>query len=94
MSLALLALAAALVVVVAAVATGRIPAGLPDAAGTGPRALLAEGPVTAEDLDQVRFTVAVRGYRMDEVDAVLDRLRHELADRDARLAAAAGAGQD
>ncbi len=43
-------------------------------------------PVTADDLEAVRFGMALRGYRMAEVDALLDRLSGELRDRDARLA--------
>jgi len=38
----------------------------------------AEGPLTARDLRGVRFTTAFRGYRMSEVDALLDRLAAEL----------------
>lgn len=45
-----------------------------------------EGPLRAEDLAQVRFPSAIRGYRMDAVDEVLDRLAVELAARDAELA--------
>ena len=41
-----------------------------------------DGPLRAEDLDQVRFTTALRGYRMSEVDALLDRLARELAERE------------
>jgi DivIVA domain-containing protein len=37
----------------------------------------AEGPVTADDLRRVRFPIALRGYRMAEVDALLDRLAEE-----------------
>jgi len=37
----------------------------------------ADGPVTAEDLRRVRFSLAFRGYRMSEVDALLDRLATE-----------------
>jgi DivIVA domain-containing protein len=37
----------------------------------------AEGPLTAQDLRRVRFSTAVRGYRMSEVDALLDRLAAE-----------------
>ncbi len=33
--------------------------------------------MVGEDVDAVRFAVAVRGYRMDEVDDVLDRLADE-----------------
>jgi DivIVA domain-containing protein len=52
-----------------------------------------------EDVDTLRFPMALRGYRMDEVDDVLDRLGAELMDRDIRvvelesaLAAALAAG--
>jgi DivIVA domain-containing protein len=37
----------------------------------------AEGPLGAEDLRRVRFSLALRGYRMSEVDALLDRLALE-----------------
>ncbi|WP_216853111.1 DivIVA domain-containing protein [Phytoactinopolyspora halotolerans] len=40
----------------------------------------------AEDLDELRFSVAVRGYRMDQVEVVLDRLATELAQRDRHIA--------
>ncbi|MGI8802523.1 MAG: DivIVA domain-containing protein [Solirubrobacteraceae bacterium] len=42
----------------------------------------ADRPLTADDLATVRFTTAVRGYRMSEVDALLARLRAELAERE------------
>jgi DivIVA domain-containing protein len=38
----------------------------------------ADGPLTAQDLRRVRFGTAIRGYRMSEVDALLDRLAVEL----------------
>lgn len=41
--------------------------------------------VEPRDLDDLTLTVAVRGYRMDQVDEVLDRLRDELARRDERI---------
>ena len=37
----------------------------------------ATGPVSADDLRRVRFSLAFRGYRMSEVDALLDRLAQE-----------------
>jgi DivIVA domain-containing protein len=40
----------------------------------------------AEDMDDLRLSVGFRGYRMDEVDLVLDRVQEELARRDARIA--------
>jgi DivIVA domain-containing protein len=38
----------------------------------------ADGPLSAEDLRRVRFSLAFRGYRMSEVDALLDRLAAEM----------------
>jgi len=43
-------------------------------------------PLLRSDIDTVRLPVAVRGYRMLDVDEVLDRLGAELAERDARIA--------
>jgi DivIVA domain-containing protein len=51
-------------------------------------------PLTADDLSEIRFTTAMRGYRMDEVDALVDRLRADLLQREAaatRTEATAGA---
>ncbi len=42
----------------------------------------ADRPLRAEDLAAIRFTTAARGYRMSEVDALLARLRVELAERE------------
>lgn len=42
-------------------------------------------------VDDLRFNVGVRGYRMAEVDEVLDRLAAEIAERDARIAQLTGA---
>lgn len=42
------------------------------------------GPLSAEDLRRVRFSLAFRGYRMSEVDALLDRLAGEREDRTGR----------
>jgi DivIVA domain-containing protein len=38
-------------------------------------------PITPEDLRRVRFSLALRGYRMSEVDALLARLAHEQEQR-------------
>jgi DivIVA domain-containing protein len=48
--------------------------------------LLARG-----DVDKVRFSVGARGYRMDEVDDVLDRLAYEIDVRERRIAGTRGA---
>ncbi|WP_078900164.1 DivIVA domain-containing protein [Streptomyces sp. SBT349] len=42
-------------------------------------------PVAPADVVRVRLPVAPRGYRMAEVDDVLDRLAAEIAERDARI---------
>jgi DivIVA domain-containing protein len=54
----------------------------------GSRALAWPPPdgIGPQDLADVRFAVALRGYRMDEVDRVLDDTREALAERDARIA--------
>jgi DivIVA domain-containing protein len=43
-------------------------------------------PLLRADIEAVRLPVAVRGYRMLDVDEVLERLGAELAERDARIA--------
>ena len=73
--------AVAVMGVAAVVATGRggsMREVLPDR----PDVLLpTDGPLTAQELREVRFTTAFRGYRMEEVDALLDRLVAELEQR-------------
>ena len=39
-----------------------------------------------EDVARLRFSLGLRGYRMDQVDQVLDELADQLAARDAELA--------
>lgn len=56
-----------------------------------------EGPVTGDDLRRVRFGVVLRGYRMAEVDALLDRVAAQLEaaeDRDRRAHGAERGGDD
>ena len=47
---------------------------------------VSEEPLDGDDVRGLRFGVALRGYAMDQVDAVLDRLAAELDARDARVA--------
>ena len=49
-------------------------------------ALPGDGLLAREDVDRVRFSVGARGYRMDEVDDVLDRLAQEIEVRERRIA--------
>jgi DivIVA domain-containing protein len=82
----LLLLAVALVLAVLAVAAGRGDAMAAAPADRRPPALPSGRPLVPGDLDHLRLPVTVRGYRMDEVDAVLDRVSTELAERDALIA--------
>lgn len=80
--LALLAVIAT-VSVVAAGGGGSLSDARPD---RSPRGILPAGDVDRAAVDGLRFSLALRGYRMDEVDDVLDRLVSELELRDARIA--------
>lgn len=51
-----------------------------------PDVVLPDGSLTPDDVAAVRFPMALRGYRMSDVDAVLDRLAGELDARDRRIA--------
>jgi len=42
------------------------------------------GPVRGADLRRVRFSLAFRGYRMSEVDSLLDRLASQLESSEGR----------
>jgi DivIVA domain-containing protein len=42
--------------------------------------------LTADDVDELRFPLAVRGYRMADVDEALDRIADTLRTRDAEVA--------
>jgi len=83
----LVALVVLLVGLAVAVALGRLPteAVLPPVTTAAFRGL-PRGGVDPEDLDDLRFDQVLRGYRMDQVDEVVDRLRDELASRDAEIA--------
>jgi len=52
----------------------------------GYRQDLPDRPLSAADLQELRFGITLRGYAMDQVDDVLDRLSHEIAERDAVIA--------
>lgn len=80
--LALLAVIAA-VSVVAVGGGGSMADAEPD---RSPRGILPAGDVDRGAVDGLRFSLALRGYRMNEVDDVLDRLVGELEVRDARIA--------
>ncbi|MEV7597812.1 DivIVA domain-containing protein [Kitasatospora sp. NPDC089797] len=62
---------------------GSMPEAVPDRIAAR---LPQDRPLSKTDVDDLRLPMAVRGYRMDEVDDVLDRLGAELAYRDTRIA--------
>ena len=85
MPVLLLLLLLAVIVAIALVAAGRGDAMGPAGTRRGPLGQLPPYP-SAEDIDALRFSLGLRGYRMDEVDRVLDHLRDELIIRDLRIA--------
>ncbi len=86
MSIVLLLAVLAVLGGVVLVAAGRGTA-MPDAEpDRAPLGVLPPDAVGPPEVERLRFSLAFRGYRMDEVDDVLDRLTAELADRDARIA--------
>ena len=74
-------LALVIVVVVGAIAVVAAGAGgsmVPEYDDRPDAVVPADGPLSASDLRQIRFSTAVRGYRASEVDALLDRLAAQL----------------
>ena len=74
----------AVIVGVMAVASGR-GAGLAPAPADEADLQLPDDDLVAADVDGLRISVGLRGYRMDQVDVVLDRLRDELIRRDTTI---------
>ncbi|QBX57409.1 DivIVA domain-containing protein [Nocardioides seonyuensis] len=62
---------------VAVIASGRT-GDLPPVSHDRPDLDLPQGTLVGADLRRVRFSLAVRGYRASEVDALLDRLASQL----------------
>lgn len=84
-TIALVLLLIAVVGLAVATTVGYVKGGLPVATPDVPPPL--DGPVTEPaDLDRARFGLALRGYRMDQVDIVLDGARDAMAERDAEIA--------
>ena len=54
---------------------------------TSPLALPDDRPVLGDDVRALELSVTVRGYRMTEVDWLLDRFAQVLDERDAEIAA-------
>lgn len=72
--------------VVAAAAAGRVGT-MPEAFDDRVDSRLPLGRLTEADVAQVRLPVALRGYRMSEVDQLLDVLGAQLSDQQVELEA-------
>lgn len=71
---------------VAVVASGRWGAMAPAYDDRPDLTVPARQALSADDLAKTRFGVGLRGYRMDEVDTLLERVTREVAERDRRIA--------
>ncbi|MFC3575791.1 DivIVA domain-containing protein [Streptomyces yaanensis] len=81
------ALAVVIAAVTLAVVGGGESAPLPEAAPERlDDPLPPDRPVDRADIDALRFPLALRGYRMADVDDALGRLGAEISERDARIA--------
>jgi DivIVA domain-containing protein len=63
---------------------GEVVDGFDDPVASLPPVLLPAHPQPS-DVDHVRFALGLRGYRMDQVDQVLDELRDQLAEKDQEI---------
>ena len=74
------------IAVAALLVVGRLDASLVEVGPDQPPLNLpADRPLVHDDVDAVKFGVGMRGYRMDEVDTVLDRVADDLEARDQRI---------
>ncbi|MEO3938248.1 DivIVA domain-containing protein [Dermatophilaceae bacterium Soc4.6] len=71
-------LAVVLIVITTAAVLGRVDGSIAEVTSSLGHDPLPDGPLTAADLDELRFDTGLRGYRMAQVDRVVDRLRHEI----------------
>ena len=85
MDLLLVALLVLAVAAVVAVALGRVGGGMSPVDDSLPPPL-PQPLARPADLDRARFGLALRGYRMDQVDLVLDEARDLLAAKDQEIA--------
>ncbi len=53
---------------------------------------ISDGPLSVDEMAHLRFDQALRGYRMDEVDEVIDALSARVRELESQVATLAGAG--
>ena len=71
---------------------GRGETQLPAEPGRSPVELPDDRPVLGDDVRALRLSAAFRGYRMSEVDWLIDQFAQILDERDAQLATLRGSG--
>ena len=82
----LLFIAVLLIGLTAAAVMGRIGGFMADPTSSQAFSGVPAGSLSSDDLAQVRFDRALRGYRMDEVDEVIDALGARLRDLEREVA--------
>ena len=75
---------------VAALVLGLISGGVGGQTSSLRHEALPDTPLTEADLEGLQLDVTARGYRMSQVDGVLDRLRRELREKDEQIAVLRG----
>ena len=89
MTVLFILVAIAVIAGIVLLATGRLRDGLPDVDDRRVAVGMPQAPVgelLPQEIEQVRIDQALRGYRMDEVDELVDRLGAEITARDELLA--------
>jgi DivIVA domain-containing protein len=65
---------------------GKIDGFLPDATSSQSFGGIPPGPLSPEDIEALRFDQGLRGYRMDQVDGVLDALCERVRELESEVA--------
>jgi DivIVA domain-containing protein len=91
MGLLFLVVGVAVIAGAALLISGRWRDGLPEVPpdGAGPVDIPSDVPIgalSASDIETVRLEQSLRGYRMEDVDVLVDRLTLEIQARDAEIA--------
>ena len=82
----LLLIVVLLIGLTAAAVMGRIGGFIAEPTSTVAFSGLPTGSLSAQDLEQLHFAQAVRGYRMDQVDEVIDALSARLRELETQVA--------
>jgi len=71
---------------------GKISGFLADATSSQSFNGVPPGPLSTQDIEELHFDQALRGYRMNQVDEVLDALCARVSDLESQVAALSGPG--